>query len=378
MSPRGAARLAPAAALAVATVAVAVLAAPAAGARPGGAPAREPKIVGGDVAPPGAYPWAAALVDARRPAERGQFCGGSLVRPRVVLTAAHCVAGLAPREMDVVVGRDRLSSREGERLDVARIGWHPKVDLLGGPEGTVRNDVAQVKLTEPAGLAPVALAGPEDAPAFAAGQPGRVLGWGLVKERGVEASDELRQVDVSIVSDEACGEAYPGFNRRSQLCASGPKRDACQGDSGGPLIVGDGEGGWLQAGVVSAGRGCARAKFPGVYAKVAALVDFIRERHPTFAPYNARRPRISGTPEVGRRLRCHRGRWIGGDMNVSFLWAIMREGRARRIVGVGWFWRIIQRYRGRRVTCLAFASNEGGFSTAQAPGEKLRRARRAR
>lgn len=358
-----------AAALAIAGVAVCAgtLAAPAVGARDD----KERRIVGGDVAPPGAYPWAAALVDARRPAERGQFCGGSLVRPRIVLTAAHCVAGLAPRELDVVVGRDRLSSRDGERLDVARVGGHPDADLFAAEGGTVPNDAAQVKLTEPAGILPVALAAPEDAALFAPGQPARVLGWGLVKERGVEAADELRQADVSIVSDADCAEAYPGFSRKSQICAAGPERDACQGDSGGPLIVSDAEGGWIQVGVVSAGRGCARAKFPGVYTEVAMLLEFIDDRHPTFAPYSAGHPRISGRPEPGRRLRCHRGRWVGGDMSVSFLWAIMRRGEPRIIVGVGWFWRVIRRFEGERVTCLVFGTNEGGFSTARAPAERL-------
>src|SRR5437868_6381044 len=78
------------------------------------------KILGGAVAAPGQFPWMAVLVDSRaNRAINGAFCGGTLIAPRVVLTAAHCVEGTGPTELYVVLGRTRLSQdSDGERINV--------------------------------------------------------------------------------------------------------------------------------------------------------------------------------------------------------------------------------------------------------------------
>ena len=80
-----------------------------------------PDIIGGRESAPGAWPWQAAIVFSRyENAYVGQYCGGSLIAPEWVLTAAHCVDGEPAVPMDVVLGRNKLSVAEGERISVTR------------------------------------------------------------------------------------------------------------------------------------------------------------------------------------------------------------------------------------------------------------------
>jgi hypothetical protein len=88
----------------------------------------------------------------------------------------------------------------------------------------------------------------------------------------------LMKVTVPIVDNGACNSVY-GAITANMLCAgySDGGKDACQGDSGGPLVVPNGSGGWLQAGVVSFGHGCARPNVPGVYARVSRYISWMQE-----------------------------------------------------------------------------------------------------
>ena len=80
-------------------------------------------MVGGESALEGQFPWQVALVKDQDPSQ--QFCGGSLVSSRHVLTAAHCTAGLAPSSIGVTVGLTNLSSEAGAVMAVEQILNHP-------------------------------------------------------------------------------------------------------------------------------------------------------------------------------------------------------------------------------------------------------------
>ena len=95
---------------------------------------------------------------------------------------------------------------------------------------------------------------------------------------GGSAPNDLQYVRVPAISNSQCNAAYGGFITDSMLCAGYPNvggKDACQGDSGGPYVCND-NGKAVIAGVVSWGNGCAHADFPGVYARVTIVLNWIQ------------------------------------------------------------------------------------------------------
>ncbi len=260
-----------AAATVVATACLVAALSPGAGAVTG----RSVKILGGSVAAPGQFPWMVALVDPRATnAADGNFCGGSLIAPRVVLTAGHCVYGSTASEMEAVVGRTRLSrGDDGQRIKVTRIVRHPDYD----PRRLV-NDVALLQLAEPANVTPIALDGPGDVGAEKPATPVIVSGWGTTAEGG-QTSDDLRFVRLRVRSASACQALYDDVSATKTVCAGSSRagEDSCQGDSGGPLTRGV-DTSARQIGIVSFGEGCGRQGVPGVYTRVAAFRDFISQQ----------------------------------------------------------------------------------------------------
>ena len=330
--------------------------------------ASDERIVGGHPAPPGDYPWTVALVQSDLPAERGQFCGGSLIAPDTVLTAAHCVFGQSPDDIDVVVGRYRLAERDGQRIDATRLAADPAYD-----PNTSSSDAALIKLAEPAVVPPVTLATDADAAAFAPGQFARVLGWGTLKSGGPETADVLYETDVEIDTDAQCAADYAVENTpidETMICAGSPGRDSCQGDSGGPLVV-DQAAGWKQVGVVSFGIGCADPAFPGVYAKVPALLGFIQDPAPVYSPFNTSSPIIEGRPAVGRKLHCRKGHWQGEDVDFDYGWFRTKSGELREQVGGRQDLKVKDGLRGDRIACVTFGFNQGGYSQEPSAAVKV-------
>ncbi len=177
-------------------------------------------------------------------------------------------------------------------------------------------------------LSPV---GPEDEPLYEPGRTATVLGWGLTSQNGTKGSDRLRRVDVPVVSDADCGLAYEGneppFRPKREICAGAAGRDACGGDSGGPLVVADGAGGLKQVGVVSSGRGCGLARFPGIYGEVPARLDFITDRAADLGSGAGAAPAGQGT-SAGRRPAALLGRPLGGEADRVPLLLVLAAHRA--------------------------------------------------
>jgi hypothetical protein len=319
-------------------LAAAVLA-PDAGAVVGGGPASRP------------YPHMAQLrLDGRF------ICGGSVVAPQLVLTAAHCVTGgedgrapTASERLAITVGRTTLSGTDGSTTGVRAVEVHP-----GWDPGSFSRDVALLTLDRPVDAAPIALAGAAEA--LAAGRTATVVGWGarvslLVVQGGTV--DGLQEVDVPIQSDARCGTVAAGYDPAVMLCAGAPTggRDACQGDSGGPLMVPDGRGGFLLGGVVSFGFGCGLPGQFGVYARAGAgeLASFIGERLPRDeAPVGAPAPAAA----TGARLVLDRLRVAGRTARVR----VRAGGEVRSVVA-----RLVRR-RGGRTTVLARATASRVFA----------------
>ncbi len=227
------------------------------------------RVVGGQPASPGAYPWMAAIYNGS-PAS-GPFCGGSLVRATVVVTAAHCLSAVRLGSTAVLLGRTTLSGTGGEQITVAGAAYHPRYNATGRTE----HDVAVLVLSRPSAQPTLAVHDPFSGPgATPPGWPAKVLGWGVTAEGG-EGSDTLLEATVPIVSDANCAAAYGGStDPATQICAGYLGTggvDTCQGDSGGPLLAGRTDDGRpLLAGLTSWGIGCARPEYPGVYTEVFA------------------------------------------------------------------------------------------------------------
>ena len=243
------------------------------------------RIVGGTTAPPNMAPWQVSLQRAAGGGRWRHVCGGSLIHPSWVLTAAHCLYDgdgtlRSPREMSVVHGTQSLSSG-GERRRAERLVPHER--YRGDRPASQGNDIALIRLSSPfpaSRAQTVQLQSRQLEEAF--GFPGAcsvVTGWGGVDARAV-SPDRLQAVDVPIVDNETCADRYGGSITDGQVCAGYRQgtMDSCQGDSGGPLVVPGGPTGWTQIGVVSWGAGCARPGAYGVYTRVSSYIGWILEQ----------------------------------------------------------------------------------------------------
>ncbi len=262
------------------------------------APATQPDIVGGQEAAPGEYPWQAYL-------EIGPYaCGGALIAPQWVLTAAHCVLDdhgdvAPPNVVTVYLGEHNLLAHEpseqtiGAAQVIANQGYNPS---------TGDNDLALIKLAAPATLndrvavLPLLTSPANDALATP-GVLATVTGWGATTDDNNSWSPILREVAIPIVSNATCQQAMPSFAiTKNQICAgyAAGGKDSCYGDSGGALVVPDGSGGWKHAGIVSYGDGCAQPDRYGVYTRTSRYVDWIGQ-HVTFLDVTGFSP-ASGHP----------------------------------------------------------------------------------
>ncbi|NDD92566.1 serine protease [bacterium] len=230
-------------------------------------------IVGGEEALPGEFPFIVSIQS------QGDFhfCGGSLIAKRWVLTAAHCVSAGDESGIKIVAGLHEQGVLKGtQSLEVEKIIQHPK---YGTTNSSYDYDYALVELKQDAAFDPVALNTQEisisdnesSAPAST------TAGWGTLKESGSPAT-VLQKVTVPLVSKKNCSSGYPGEITDRMICAGlkAGGKDSCQGDSGGPLVVLDAQDRPFLAGVVSWGEGCARPRKYGVYSKVNAEIDWIR------------------------------------------------------------------------------------------------------
>ncbi|MGW0564863.1 S1 family peptidase [Streptomyces sp. NPDC003016] len=241
----------------------------------GGTAAADAVVIGGRPVQVSETPWVVALASRDRfgGTRAGQFCGGVLVAPDKVMTAAHCVSkdvlGVPigqVRDLKVVTGRSELAGTGGQEVTVSEVRIGPEYDA-----GTNAGDFAMLTLSTslPAHHA-IKAAGPGDA-AYTPGTSAVVYGWGDTTGTGTYAS-ELHAAPVEVLPDSTCEIAYPKsiygtYSADTMLCAGDPKggHDACQGDSGGPLVA-DGR----LIGLVSWGGGCGQAQSPGVYARLSA------------------------------------------------------------------------------------------------------------
>uniref|UniRef100_A0A3B3BK48 Prostasin-like n=1 Tax=Oryzias melastigma TaxID=30732 RepID=A0A3B3BK48_ORYME len=230
----------------------------------------ESRIVGGQAATAGSWPWQARLLI---PVTGGTaLCGGSLINSQWILSAAHCFSSTSTTGVVVNLGETQINnSPNSVSRSVSQIIVHPNYNSQSQD-----NDVSLLKLSSSVTfndyISPVCLAAAGSD--FPGGTTAWVTGFGTLSFQG-SASSTLQEVSVPIVSNTQCSASY-GSITNNMICAglTDGGKDSCQGDSGGPLVSKN-DTRWVQAGVVSFGEGCAQANFPGVYARVSQYQSWI-------------------------------------------------------------------------------------------------------
>uniref|UniRef100_UPI00398E5E95 trypsin-like isoform X1 n=1 Tax=Pristiophorus japonicus TaxID=55135 RepID=UPI00398E5E95 len=217
------------------------------------------KIVGGYDCAKHETPWIVSLNVGYH------FCGGSLIHPNWVVSAAHCYK----KRIQVRLGEHDISAIDGTEqfIDSARVIRHPRYS-----SHNLDNDIMLIKLSQSAALNRnvVSIALPTSC--TTAGEMCLISGWGNTMSSA--SGDQLQCLDAPVLSDADCHGAYPGMITDNMMCVGfmDGGKDSCQGDSGGPVVC----NGMLQ-GIVSWGYGCAERDHPGVYTRVCNYVSWIQD-----------------------------------------------------------------------------------------------------
>ncbi|XP_077170782.1 prostasin-like isoform X2 [Paroedura picta] len=242
------------------------------------------RIVGGMDAQNGQWPWQVGLSIHNK----HHVCGGTLIAPQWLITAAHCFPRVYEIDIyDVILGAFQLRNPTAglEVRQVEKVIKHPDYTEDEGSKG----DIALVKLKQPVAysrtIRPICL--PASSVHFPAGMKCTVTGWGnVLTSTSLPAPMTLQQLEVPIIGTDTCRCLYslnpdpedPHIIHNDMMCAGHAegKKDACQGDSGGPLSCRVGSS-WLLAGVVSWGDACGEPNRPGVYISTSKYTTWIKE-----------------------------------------------------------------------------------------------------
>ncbi|XP_069507947.1 serine protease 27-like [Ambystoma mexicanum] len=259
-----------------------------------GMPSVSDRIVNGQDAVEGAWPWQVSLqVDNKH------ICGGSVITENWIVSAAHCYYGLniSQSRYTACVGEYQLTYGNPNAVcsTIQTLILHPSYTATGDP-----GDIMLMELSTPLNftnyIMPICL--PSPFVQVPSGTQCWTSGWGHINS-SVPLSDPktLQQVMVPIIDRSTCdamyhiGSTVPASTQiilSDMICAGyqAGGKDSCQGDSGGPLVCKAGDS-WFLAGVVSWGDGCAQAYRPGVYTLVTAYNSWIKTWVPdvTFQPY---------------------------------------------------------------------------------------------
>ena len=238
------------------------------------------RIVGGEIAPPGDWPWQVTYDWEGNTGNKGHWCGASIISQNWIVTAAHCfMMSEKPEDYTLTVGDFEIGAHEGheQKMQIEKIVLHEQYD-----SSNFDYDIALIKLSNPISyterVKPVCL--PPAGLDVNVGTKCWVTGWGKLDESG-SFPKRLYQAEVPIVDRQDCANTYlqhHGYTITDRMRCAGfdkGKVDACQGDSGGPLVC-EKDNTWYLMGAVSWGVGCARENAFGVYADLTVFGSWVQ------------------------------------------------------------------------------------------------------
>jgi len=263
-------------------------------------------IINGDPASIADFPSLAFLA-----AQNKFACTGTVIAPRVVLTAAHCVEDLevggftAPSEYTVVTGRSTpRQNGSGNVLRVSATHVFPRFD-----PGSAYGDAALLVLQSPTPAPPIALAGVADAALYAGGAGVLLAGWGLTSPNASAPPQALHSTSNVVLDPSACKTRtksyYPPFSTTGQMCTIDPpdrRNGGCFGDSGGPVIAQRPDGSPVELGIVSTGGPQCSTRVPNIFTRADLISTWAAEwvaAIETGAPPPALKPRLPRMTEEG-------------------------------------------------------------------------------
>ncbi|MBA8931297.1 hypothetical protein BC739_008544 [Kutzneria viridogrisea] len=336
------------------------------------------------VTDPDTAPWVATLaLRADGPLLQLAGCGGALIAPDRVLTAAHCIDHLDPSQLDVHVNARVLSGEPGEVRRIRAAAALPGYQILPSPSApddpnasSARNDLAVLLLDRPVlDIPPLPIARERPAPGSAVS----VFAHGTTGKPAPDfRNDVLHRGDLTTITHGTCQASTPAtVDEHSVTCAQDPAGliTGCFQDSGSPVVqYAHGRPelvGAFSFGGETAGKSCGQPA-PEAFADATAF------RHWALGPLRDREPypvgsaRVSGTPRVGQVLRCTAPTWHPAPDTVEYGWATLTHVGPFTIpapIGRGAELTVTPQLVGKQVACTVVAANKGG--TVQVLSEGL-------
>jgi secreted trypsin-like serine protease len=247
-------------------------------------PTAQASIVGGRAGSIAEFPFL-SFIEARE-GKHGFACTGSVVAPRVVLTAAHCVedldrGGLTPaKQYALATGVTSPGEAQAENIfHVTEAHVFPGFD-----PGTIHGDAGILILDRPTTAPTLALAGSDDSALYAGGATVQLAGWGLTQPEAKEEPSGLRTTSMVIETPTFCRAKTHGyfspFSPAAQMCTldlPSRKSGGCFGDSGGPTIGQRPDGTLVELGIISTGGDSCSTKRPNVMTRTDLVSSWVSE-----------------------------------------------------------------------------------------------------